>query len=140
MRSSFSSSAIDVLSPGDVIGEGSDLQGQLVRRVSVVGEPQDEHQPAKTFRVVRKLGAGSYAVVYLVQEVLRLGDIEETDEECESDGGDLDMSMDGHDRDEVCVVKERRSEPVYGKEYAIKVLSKANLDEEALSAQLLEVR
>ncbi|KIP02956.1 hypothetical protein PHLGIDRAFT_111449, partial [Phlebiopsis gigantea 11061_1 CR5-6] len=138
MRSSFSSSAIDVLSPGDVIGEGSDLQGQLVRRVSVLGEPQDEEQPAKTFRVVRKLGAGSYAVVYLVQEVLRLGDIEETDEECESDGGDLDMSMDGHDRDEVCVVKERRSEPVYGKEYAIKVLSKANLDEEALSAQLLE--
>lgn len=41
------------------------------------------------------------------------------------------MSDDGHGADS--------EDRVYGKEYAIKVLSKANLDEEALDAQLFEV-
>ena len=131
-----------MLSPGDIVGEGSELQGQVVRRVAI-GDGAEGEEPAKTFEVVRRLGAGSYAVVYLVKEVLHVGEeaSEGVDEGCESDGADLDMSMDGHDRDEACVfVKRQRMDRVYGKEYAIKLLSKANLDEEALSAQMLEVR
>ncbi|GJE95002.1 hypothetical protein PsYK624_111800 [Phanerochaete sordida] len=134
-RSSFSSTAIDVLAPGDVLGEGLELLGEVARRVPI-GESKEEVL-ANAFEVVRRLGAGSYAVVYLVREVLRMGDCEEEDMGCESDGADLDMSMDGHDRDVACVRKEKRG-PVYGKEYAVKLLSKANLDEEALSAQMLE--
>ncbi|EKM53963.1 uncharacterized protein PHACADRAFT_257482 [Phanerochaete carnosa HHB-10118-sp] len=134
--SSFSSCAIDVLAPGDILGDGLELQGEMVRRVPI-GESKEEEEPANVFRVVRKLGAGSYAVVYLVQEVLGMGDCEEDDRDCESDGADLDMSVDGHDRDVACVRKEVKSRK-NGREYAVKLLSKANLDEEALSAQMLE--
>lgn len=157
--SSFSSSVLDVLSPGDVIGEGLELQGEVVRCVpitplhssdrtlshpepatascpsSTIAGPFSE-EPARTFEVVKKLGTGSYAVVYLVREVLyRAPEVEEND--YEDDGADLDMSMDGHDDAES--VKGGRSNE-YGREYAVKLLSKANLDSEALEAQVLEVR
>ena len=135
--SSFSSSAIDVLAPGDVLGDGLELLGESIRRVPI-GESKGE-ELASAFEVVRRLGAGSYAVVYLVREVLRMDEREEDDRDYESDGADLDMSMDGHDRDVACVRKEKKGH-VYGKEYAVKLLSKANLDEEALSAQMFEVR
>jgi hypothetical protein len=140
-RSSFSSGAIDVLAPGEIVGEGLSLQGEIVRRVpmdDVDGAKVRAEEPANVFEVVRRLGAGSYAVVYLVREVLRMGDWQ--DEFCESDGADLDMSLDGHDRDEVCVYKQESRGHVYGKEYAVKLLSKANLDDEALNAQMCEVR
>ena len=113
------------------------LQHEIVTRVSL-GEEKAKEEPANVFEVVRKLGAGSYAVVYLVREVLSMGDA--GDESCENDGADLDMSMDGHDRDEVCVFRREKGGPVYGKEYAVKLLSKVNLDEEALNAQMFEVR
>ncbi|KAI0344751.1 Pkinase-domain-containing protein [Trametopsis cervina] len=169
---------LDVLSPGDRIGEGLRLQGELVRRVpippllqhdererdlrapAVVKEQQQQpaasqrtssiavpspEEPARTFEVVRRLGTGSYAVVYLVRE--RVG--AESDNVsassdghgCEDDGADLDMSMDGHgeewtERRE----KEMEKESRYGREYAIKLLSKANLDADALAAQIFEAQ
>lgn len=62
-------------------------------------------------QVVRKLGAGSYAVVYLVREILD----PLTDEALPS----------GSDR--------------LGREYAIKCLSKVGYDADTLDAQMVEV-
>ncbi|KAH9938922.1 kinase-like protein, partial [Amylocystis lapponica] len=70
--SSISSTLVDVLSQGDLVGEGLSLQGETISRVPrTPSEPRvDYDEPAKEFEVVRKLGTGSYAVVYLVREVL----------------------------------------------------------------------
>ncbi|KAI0688037.1 hypothetical protein BC835DRAFT_1408201 [Cytidiella melzeri] len=158
--SSFSSSVLDVLSPGDVIGEGMELQGEVVRCVPItplpspnlalslsdtatpsqpsssIARPSPE-EPARTFEVVRRLGAGSYAVVYLVREVLyRVPD----EDHFEDDGADLDMSMDGHGDAESVRSRSAGRANEYGREYAVKLLSKANLDAEALEAQIFEAQ
>lgn len=76
---------------------------------------------AKEFQVIRRLGTGSYAVVYLVREVISR----------------MPISDDGH----VGVLDLDPTPPpiVYGRDFALKVLSKANLDSDALTAQLTEV-
>jgi len=116
----------DVLLPGDVVSQGGLLQGDPIRLVSIGSNALPEHEePAKEFEVVRRLGAGSYAVVYLVLEVLYRPP--------PSDDGHITVGQ--MDMDD----KFRRPATVYGREYAIKCLSKANLDEEALAAQMSEV-
>ncbi|KAF5370763.1 hypothetical protein D9758_002127 [Tetrapyrgos nigripes] len=123
--SSLASSAVeDVFSPGDLVGEGALLQGQPLRLVSIGPPPSrsdtpDYEEPAKEFQVRKRLGAGSYAVVYLVSEILYRPPEDDS----------LGMDLDSEDKPSV----------VYGREYAIKCLSKANLDEEALAAQMTEV-
>jgi serine/threonine protein kinase len=125
--SSISSSITeDVLAPGDVVGEGARLQGELIRLVSIGSTSLDYKEPAKEFEVVRRLGTGSYAVVYLVREVLYRPPPSEDGHTAlmgpmELDGSVTSLSVQ------------------YGREYAIKCLSKANLDEEALAAQMSEV-
>jgi serine/threonine protein kinase len=114
-----------VLFPGDVVGQGLLLQGEPIRQVSI---GLDSFEPPREFEVVRQLGTGSYAVVYLVREVLSRPPVSE-------DGhisvvGSLDF--DGRPPPPQSIE--------YGTEYAIKCLSKVNLDEEALAAQLSEVR
>uniref|UniRef100_A0A0W0FEE6 Protein kinase domain-containing protein n=1 Tax=Moniliophthora roreri TaxID=221103 RepID=A0A0W0FEE6_MONRR len=123
-----SSTLEDVFAPGDIFGEGTTLQGETIRRVFDSGSFQsaEYEQPAREFEVVRRLGAGSYAVVYLVCEVLSRPPPSE---------GNLSMmgsmELEG---------KSRPSQQIqYGREYAIKCLSKANLDEDALAAQMTEV-
>ena len=120
----------DVLAPGDLIGEGLMFQGEPVARVSMPprvreSEFDDEPEPALEFEVVKRLGSGSYAVVYQVREVLERRDL--------SDDGCFGGRMDGPDGEQST---EKR---VYGGEFAVKCLSKANLDEEALEAQMVEV-
>ncbi|KAI0790653.1 hypothetical protein C8Q75DRAFT_806056 [Abortiporus biennis] len=143
--SSFSSTIVDVLSQGDLVGEGLPLQGEIIRRVPIgqsspssPREPQspvstrvvtDYNEPAREFEVVRKLGTGSYAVVYLVREVLYRSPPSD-DGHCAA-VGKLDL-------DESYFNLPGRSSVEYGQEYAVKVLSKANLDEDALDAQLFE--
>ncbi|KAJ7128907.1 hypothetical protein C8R43DRAFT_1026320 [Mycena crocata] len=124
-RSSFSSVLEDVLQPGDVVGEGVDLQGEIIRLVST--DAQHDTQPAREFEVVRRLGAGSYAVVYQVLEVLERAPPSE----------DGHSSLMGHM--ELDGKHSRSPSTTYGREYAIKCLSKANLDVEALTAQMDEV-
>ncbi|KAI0093165.1 hypothetical protein BDY19DRAFT_989831 [Irpex rosettiformis] len=154
--SSFSSSVLDVLSPGDVIGEGLGLQGEVVRCVPITSLPAPDlapasssqsysavagssnDEPARTFEVVKKLGTGSYAVVYLVREVLYRAP--EQEDRYEDDGADLDMSMDGHGDVESIRSRTEVRDNEYRREYAIKLLSKANLDTEALEAQVLEAQ
>ncbi|KAF9227283.1 hypothetical protein BS17DRAFT_775232 [Gyrodon lividus] len=123
--SSASSFIEDVLAPGDLIGQGIPLQGQLVRPASAPSTHEDnEFGLAKEFEVIRRLGTGSYAVVYLVREVLSR----------------TAPSEDGH-----CGVLDfgeaytSKSYVTYGRDFALKCLSKANLDEEALAAQMTEV-
>jgi hypothetical protein len=116
----------DVLSPGDVVGEGIQLQGEDIRLVSV--HPTDESEaPAQEFEVIRRLGTGSYAVVYHVREVLSRPV----------------PSMDGHISIEGMELDDKlTSRPTieYGRDFAIKCLSKVDLDgEEALVAQKAEV-
>ena len=120
----------DVLSQGDLIGEGLTFQGETVVRVPMptrVYESgfDDEQELAREFEVVKRLGAGSYAVVYQVKEVLSRRD--------HSDDGCFGGRMDGPNGEQSTEWRE------YGREFAIKCLSKANLDEEALEAQMAEV-
>lgn len=81
---------------------------------------------AQEFEVVRQLGTGSYAVVYLVREVLFRP----------AHSQDGHISLDGMELDDKPT---SRTSIEYGREFAIKCLSKANLDEEALAAQKAEV-
>lgn len=130
----ISSTFEDLLSPGDCVGQGDQLQGETIRLVSIGNAPRPTYainntEPAREFEVVRKLGTGSYAVVYLVREVLYRSP--------PSEDGDMSMEMGSMELDDR---SSRRSTTEYGREYALKCLSKANLDEEALAAQLSEVR
>ncbi|KZP34261.1 kinase-like protein [Athelia psychrophila] len=125
-RSSTASSLMgDVLSAGDLVGQGVSLQGDIIRLVSMPGDVQCDFW-TQEFEVVRRLGTGSYAVVYLVREVLNRP-AHSQDGHISLDGFELDDGVSG------------RSSIEYGREFAIKCLSKANLDEEALVAQKAEV-
>ncbi|OJA15699.1 hypothetical protein AZE42_11212 [Rhizopogon vesiculosus] len=116
----------DVLSPGDLVGEDLLLQGEPVRSC-VLAAPVIDMNTAKEFQVVNKLGTGSYAVVYLVREVMSRPPSNPVSDDGHVGTLDLDLSP-------------ASSPPmVYGRKFALKVLSKANLDAAALSAQLTEV-
>jgi hypothetical protein len=128
--SSASSTLDDVLFPGDIVAQGGLLQGETLNLVSIGSKSPplpDHEEPAREFEVVRRLGAGSYAVVYLVLEVLYRPPA--------SDDGHITLGSMDED-----VKSARRPNIVYGREFAIKCLSKANLDEDALAAQMSEVR
>ncbi|KAF8134617.1 hypothetical protein EV363DRAFT_1397010 [Boletus edulis] len=115
----------DVLAPGDFIGEGIALQGHHIRLVPPpVSHGSTDFGLAKEFEVVRKLGTGSYAVVYLVREVLSRAQPSE-DGHC----GIMDFGELPHSKSYI----------TYGRDFALKCLSKANLDQEALAAQMTEV-
>lgn len=121
-RASVASQAIeDVLAPGDVVGDGFFLQGEQIRTVAAAQQP---HAPAQEFEVIKQLGTGSYAVVYLVHEVLARPPPSE----------DGHMSTIGS-----MEFDQPRPGVVYGRKYAIKCLSKADLDEDALAVQMSEV-
>lgn len=109
-----------------MVGEGISLQGEPIRLVSMPTSSELE-APAQEFEVVRQLGTGSYAVVYLVREVLSRPPLHSQDGHMSLDGMELDDKQ------------SRQQFTEYGREYAIKCLSKSNLDEEALAAQMSEV-
>src|ERR1700754_4993972 len=72
------SSALDgLLNEGDIVGEHIPLLGQPLATINFPvslsrqsSTDDREREPAPSFEVVRKLGTGSYAVVYLVREIL----------------------------------------------------------------------
>ena len=113
------------------MGEGIPLLGELLRLVPSQSAEQvpvaDYQDLASEFQVVSKLGTGSYAVVYLVREVLSRSPPSEDDHVYP--GGRLEL-------DDAAYMP---CSAEYGREYAIKLLSKADLDEEELAAQLTEV-
>lgn len=124
--SDFSSPVADVMAPGDFVGEGGCLQGEIIRLVSSSSATLDGEDPAIEFEVVRRLGNGSYAVVYLVREVLYRPPPSEDGHSSVMGSMELDDKL-------------SRPSIEYGREYAVKCLSKANLDEDALTAQMSEV-
>ena len=122
---SGSSFVEDVLAPGDIIGEGILLQDHHIHlSPAPVSQASTDFGLAKEFEVVRKLGTGSYAVVYLVREVLSRT-LPSEDGHC----GALDLGDTSHSTSYV----------TYGRDFALKCLSKANLDQDALAAQMSEV-
>ncbi|KAI0036915.1 hypothetical protein K488DRAFT_40121 [Vararia minispora EC-137] len=128
--SSVNADIPDILVPGDIIGLDVPLRSEPLRLAtlpapSIDRPPAPDTPPADAeFEVVRKLGTGSYAVVYLVREILSRPP--SSDDGHVYASGKLDL--DGP-----------RSPPAqYGREYAVKLLSKANLDDDALAAQLFE--
>lgn len=142
----------DVLAKGDRVGAGLYLQGEMLRQVPC--DESDEEELADEFEVVKKLGSGSYAVVYLVREVRREFVREEEDDYfgagLELDENDHERTVNGRGkhvmdrwRNETKVAvngSSGRRRLVYGRNFAVKVLSKRNLDDEALKSQRFEVR
>jgi serine/threonine protein kinase len=122
----------DILSPGDIVGEGALFQSEALRLVPHQSPEQprvaDYVDPAREFEVVRKLGVGSYTNIYLVREVLSRSLTSEDDPIYP--GGYLELD----DAAPMRLLTE------YGREYAIKLLPKAEFDEEELVAHLTEVR
>ena len=109
-----------------MVGEGILLQDEPIRFVS--SHPTvDSEIPAQEFEVVGSLGTGSYAVVYRVREVLSRP-VPSMDGHISIEGMELDDKLIG------------RPAVEYGRDFAIKCLSKANLDKEALAAQKAEVK
>jgi hypothetical protein len=115
----------DVLSPGDLVGEGYTIQGEFI--VPISRPSHSPHSPLQEFEVVKTIETGTYAVVYLVREVLSrpIPSVE---------GllllmGSMDIDA---DPDPAVSVE-------YGRHYVIKCLSKADLDDDTRAAQLAEV-
>jgi hypothetical protein len=127
----------EVLMPGDVLGEGCIVRGaEVVRAVpsspaSLPTTPMPgtflptANQDRETrYEVIRKLGTGSYAVVYLVKEFVS----------CSSSHAQEVDDVFAPARTDTSKARK------YGKEYAIKVLSKKNLAGDELGVQMTEVR
>lgn len=116
-----------------------------MRRVRGCKE-SEEDELASELEVVNKLGSGSYAVVYLVREVLH----EPVDDDEDYFGGRLDFDDFGRtvsgrgkrvtdlwrsDKKKATAVvangsSRKTTRALYGREFAVKVLSKQNLDED----------
>lgn len=107
-----------VFDEGDRIGVGMTHQNMPVQ--DCFSHPVD--QSARRLEIVRKLGYGSYAVVYLARAVL------------------WDPEVDGVDPEDGEAGLEFGGETVYGQEFALKCLSKHNLSDELLEVQRFEVR
>ena len=128
--STHSAPVQDILLPGDIIGQGLNFQGERVRLLPISAShhtgDDDLNAPSIKFEVVKALGTGSYAVVYQVRQILS-GYPPTTEDLSPISAVDFDGIS--------CPA------PVgYGREYALKCLSKADLDKDALSAQMFEVR
>lgn len=126
-----SHSVHDVLAQGDIVGAGVALNGEPITEVALPVAPDcpakapPDELPAQHFEVVRKLGSGSYAVVYLVREYF--GPLPPSSPAADDllPAGEMDLDD-----------SPGQSKPRYGREFAIKCLSKANQD--STQAQLLE--
>ncbi|KAG8894111.1 hypothetical protein FRC00_009511, partial [Tulasnella sp. 408] len=131
----FSTIHEDILSEGDVIGVGDELHGEVIELVPIpTSAPRPEQNPpAPRLEVVGKLGAGSYAVVYLVKEIVSRTPIERPASPNSADG-DLSMMSDSSDD------SRPRYRYTYGREFAVKCLAKGNLSPEELEIQMFEAR
>lgn len=121
----------DTLAEEDVIigegGEGS-LHRELIEPVNIPkSAARAEQAPAVHLQVVRKLGTGSYAVVYLVKEFSR------------------GRSLSGH-HEWASLKSSRISIPMppsidiqYGRDFAVKCLPRASLSPEELEIQIFDV-
>lgn len=127
---------------GDVIGEGCTVSGEVVRAVSpspATPGPTSASPKAK-FEVIRKLGTGSYGFVYLVREVLPSSASASSKPKARDVFDDESDDLFSFGLGLETGISRNREKTRYGKEFAIKVLSKKNLDEDELAIQMTEVR
>lgn len=127
--SALSASVDDILIPGDVVGPGLSLHDEMVYPLPLSashhnGGEELNSSPIK-FEVVRTLGTGSTAIVYQVRQILS---------GCPPATGELSQISLVNSGD----IPSSPAPAKYGREYALKCLSKAGLDEDALRAQMFE--
>lgn len=140
---SYRSSAFDgslpeeMLGEGDVVGNGLMVNGEMVTAVDhgrppVLGGPQNGAQAR--YEIVRKLGSGSYATVFLAREILS--------EPVPATDSDLPFVWNGSDdahADPDVTIRTPGPGRKYGNSFAIKCLSRASLTTpESLAVQMLE--
>lgn len=125
----FSTIAEEILSEGDIVGQGDNLHGETIELVHIPTEAArpEQHPPAVHLRVIRKLGAGSYAVVYLVKEILG-----RSPKPRAQPNPDAEELSDSETEEDMWVYE-------YGRDFAVKCLSKASLSPEELDIQMFEV-
>jgi len=99
----------ELLVPGDQVGQCLTLNGSPIDFVCAGSSANGLPQPAKTFEVVKRLGFGSYATVYLVRENIKP------------------------------TANRHVAEPVRRRHYALKCLAKDEIDGVAVDAQMAEV-
>ncbi|QRW25117.1 Negative regulator of sexual conjugation and meiosis [Rhizoctonia solani] len=126
----------ETLGEGDVVGHGMIVNGELVTAVDhgrepVMGGP--ENGANARYEIVRKLGSGSYATVFLAREILaEPGPPTDSDLPFEWNGSD-----DTHADPDMTI--RPSSARIYGRSFAIKCLSRASLTSpESLAVQMLE--
>jgi hypothetical protein len=107
-----------VFEEGDMLGPGFYHQGHRI--IDCFADRDGTEVEPLQLEVVRQLGSGSYAIVYLVRQVLY--------DPPEGDEGD-EYSLDD---------EPQRSTRTYGKEFALKCLSKTDLTEELEEVQKYE--
>ncbi|QRV82644.1 kinase domain protein [Ceratobasidium sp. AG-Ba] len=132
----------DILGEGDVVGGGAYLNGELLTAIEHIGAfvpdgPRDGSQAR--FEIVKKLGSGSYATVFLAREILA--------EPAPPNDTDLPFEWNGSDdahADPDQTIRTPGPSPTstgrtYGRNFAIKCLSRASLNTpESLAVQMLE--
>ena len=100
----------DLFVPGDQVGQCLTLNGSPIDFICAGSSANRLPQPAKTFEVVKRLGVGSYATVYLVRENVKPA------------------------------ANRHVAEPVRRRHYALKCLAKDEIDGVAIDAQMAEVQ
>jgi len=132
----------DILGEGDIVGDGVMLNGESVTAIDhgrdpVLGGPQNGAQAR--YEIVKKLGSGSYATVFLAREILaEPTPPSDTDLPFEWNGSD-----DAHADPDVTIrtpgLSPSPTGRSYGRPFAIKCLSRASLTTpESLAVQMLE--
>ncbi|CAE6465374.1 unnamed protein product [Rhizoctonia solani] len=125
----------ETLGEGDVVGHGAVLNGEVVTAVDhgrepVLGGPQNGAHAR--YEIVRKLGSGSYATVFLAREILA-EPFPPTDSDLPFEWNGSD---DAHADPDMTLRPPGRT---YGRSFAIKCLSRASLTSpESLAVQMLE--
>jgi hypothetical protein len=102
----------NILSPGDIVGEGCVLQNERIRLVQFGVPSLHDKEPSQEFAVTRALGTGSCSIVYEVRELLS----------CADQGNELD-----------------NCHALYGRRYVIKCIAKGNVDEDGLASPMSSV-
>lgn len=127
---------LNSLQEGDRLGIGLSHEGYPVVDALIESTTTSTSSPQSPFRspddgiqfeVVRQLGYGSYAIVYLVKEILYEPDHEHGDH-------DLFPHHDEEDGDGTMI----QEKTIYGREFALKCLSKRNLTDEQIRVQKFE--
>jgi len=149
LANSWSDADLNSLQEGDRLGIGLLHEGHLIvdaleggSSSTLIGDNKEADgakSPARSllddgiqFEIVRQLGYGSYAIVYLVKEILY------------EPSHEFHRPQDNHhpfsttDEDAFLHDDDEEGETIYGREFALKCLSKKNLTDDQIAVQKFE--